>query len=47
METKSGAGYKARFLGHVLFPKKLTGIDIGLLQFDQIEQGHTFVPASS
>lgn len=33
-------------LGHILFPKNLTGVDVRLLQFrEQIEQGHTFVPA--
>lgn len=33
-------------LGHVLFPKNPEKIDIRLLHFrEQIEQGHTFVPA--
>lgn len=32
-------------LGHVLFPKNLEGVDVGVLQFrEQIEECHTFVP---
>lgn len=33
------------FLGHVLFPRNLEGVDVGLLQVQElIEQGHTLVP---
>lgn len=33
-------------LGHILFPKARTLVDAGLLEFrDQIEQGHSFIPA--
>lgn len=37
---------KLAVLGHVIFPRNHTRVDIGLLQFqEQIKQGHIFIPA--
>lgn len=41
-DSKPWAAMEFAILGHVLFPKNLTRVDIGLLQFlEQIEQGRT------